>query len=176
VVGDPAAFLGTAPSTTLKVAGVDVFAGGASDGPEEVVFSDTRRGVYRKLVLDGDRLAGAVLVGDTRGARTLSERLRSGEPIDDSLVFAGETPAANPGDARAVICSCNSVTRGQIDAAIRTGGLSTPVQVGRVTRAGTGCGSCTTEIESILAEHDSGSSDRNTSGTAGKPPARIIAA
>ncbi|MFL5831144.1 MAG: molybdopterin-dependent oxidoreductase [Solirubrobacteraceae bacterium] len=175
-VGDPAAFLGTVPSTTLKVAGVDVFAGGASHGPEEVVFSDTRHAVYRKLVLDGDRLAGAVLVGDTRGARTLSERLRSGEPIDESLVFAGETPAANPGDARAVICSCNSVTRGQIDAAIRTGGLSTPVQVGRVTRAGTGCGSCTTEIESILAEHDSGSSDRNTSGTAGKPPARIIAA
>ena len=42
-------------------------AAAAPAGHDEIVLSDTRRGVYRRLVLDGDRLTGGVLVGDARG-------------------------------------------------------------------------------------------------------------
>src|SRR6202035_1494819 len=82
VVGEPAAFHGATPATTLKVAGVDLFAGGnpvPNRACDEVLFADTRRRRYRKLVLDGERLASATLVGDVSHARELSALLRSGD-------------------------------------------------------------------------------------------------
>jgi NAD(P)H-nitrite reductase large subunit len=164
VSGDPAAFLGTTPATTLKVAGVDVFAGGASSGgpgDDEVVASDTRRGTYRKLVLRDDRLRGAVLVGDLDGARTLSELLRTGARVPDELLAGAPLPA--PADG--IVCSCNGVTRAEIDDAIRARALRTVAQVGNATRAATGCGSCARDVQALLDEH---SSARNTGGTAGK--------
>jgi ferredoxin-nitrate reductase len=175
VSGDPAAFIGATPATTLKVAGVELFAGGTSSaGPEqdEVVFSDSRRRVYRKLVLDGDRLAGATLVGDAGLGRRLSELLRSGAPVPDELLEPSASSATDqPADDDELICSCNAVTRGTISSAIRAGGLRTVAQIARSTRASTGCGSCVRDIEAIL-----GSSDRNTGGTAAKPTAATIAA
>jgi ferredoxin-nitrate reductase len=180
VAGDPAAFHGATPATTLKVAGVDVFAGGRSDareGEDELVVSDTRRGIYRKLVLDGDRLTGAVLVGDTALARSLSELLRSGRAVPQELLDP-LTPAARssgpPADPGATICSCNGVSRGAIDRAIVAGGLTTLEQVANATRASTGCGSCAIEVRAILAAHRS--SGGNTDGTAGKPRPGTIAA
>jgi ferredoxin-nitrate reductase len=159
VVGDPAAFHGATPATTLKVAGVDLFAGGAAApdaAHDEILFADTRRRRYRKLVLDGDRLASATLLGDVAEAKTLSGLLRTGDPVPASML----TPMGAPGQAAddspsAIVCSCNSVTRGQLIAAIRDGGFSTLSGLGRATRAGTGCGSCTADLEAMLAEHRS---------------------
>jgi ferredoxin-nitrate reductase len=164
VAGDPAAFLGATPATTLKVAGVDVFAGGASSGgpgDDEIVASDTRRGTYRKLVLRDDRLRGAVLVGDLDGARALSELLRTGARVPDELLAGAPAPA--PADG--IVCSCNAVTRAEIEDAIQARALRTVAQVGNATRAATGCGSCARDVQALLDEH---SSARNTPGTAGK--------
>ena len=56
-----------ATATKLKVTGVDLYsagdiAGGA--GSEDLVLRDRRGGVYKRLVLSGRRLTGAVLYGD----------------------------------------------------------------------------------------------------------------
>jgi NAD(P)H-nitrite reductase large subunit len=142
------------PATTLKVAGVDVFAGGAhdaSEGQDELVWSDGRRGVYRKLVLDGDRLAGALLVGDTSLARELSVLLRSGESVPPELLDpTAPRLVAEPSDEQ-LVCSCNEVTRGAIVNAIRFGKLKTLAQVAQATRASTGCGSCAGDVQALLA-------------------------
>ena len=156
--GDPAGFQGAVTATTLKIAGIDLFSGGgacAAPGQDEILFSDGRRATYRKLVLAGDRLAGAVLVGDTAGARELSALLRSGERVPEALLGppgAGAPPP--PADPAATLCSCNAVTVGQVDEAIRAGGASTLGEVARATRASTGCGSCAGEIECLLAAAD----------------------
>ncbi len=156
VAGDPAAFHGAVPLTTLKVGGVDVYAGGASagataDGHDEIVHSDTRRGVYSRLVLDGDQLVGASLVGDAAGARALSELLRSGDPVPEKLLQAGGEPADPIGaDPTATVCSCNAVTVGAVQSAIRRDGLTTVAQVGRQTRATTGCGGCVADVQALL--------------------------
>jgi NAD(P)H-nitrite reductase large subunit len=117
--------------------------------------------------MEGDRLAAATLLGDVSGARELSALLRSGEPPPERLLSppgtTAEPPTPEPGD---MICSCNAVTRGEIEAAVRDRALCTPAEVGRDTRAGTGCGSCIGEIEAILRERDS--SIRNTDVAAGK--------
>ncbi len=158
VAGDPAAFHGAVTATTLKVSGVDVYAGGnsaaaAPDGHDEIVLSDTRNGIYRRLVLDGERLTGAALVGDVGAARELSELLRTGDPVPAQLLTsggAGASPEALAADPSATLCSCNAVSVGDAQTAIRRDGLSTIAQVGARTRATTGCGGCAADVQSLL--------------------------
>ncbi|HWC25611.1 MAG TPA: FAD-dependent oxidoreductase, partial [Solirubrobacteraceae bacterium] len=151
VCGDPAAFHGAVTATSLKVADVDVFAGGEYSGADELVWSDSRRGVYRRLVLRGDRLAGAILVGDASVARELSALLRAGGTVPDHLLAppgaADAPPAPRPDD---VVCACNGVRRDAIEQAIAAGALDCGTGVSRATRAASGCGSCASEIEAIL--------------------------
>jgi ferredoxin-nitrate reductase len=157
IAGDPAAFHGAVQATTLKVSGVDVYAGGGSaaaapPGHDEIVLSDTRRGIYRRLVLDGDRLVGGVLVGDASAARRLSELLRTGDDVPADLLEGGGAPAAPlAADPGATVCSCNAVTVGDVQAAIRRDGLTTVAQVGQRTRASTGCGGCAGDVQQLLA-------------------------
>ncbi len=164
IAGDPGAFHGAVQATTLKVSGVDVYAGGGSAGAappghDELITSDTRRGIYRRLVLDGDRLTGGVLVGDASAARQLSELLRTGEDVPPEMLEGGlttATPLAE--DPEATICSCNSVTVGDVQTAIRRDGLTTVAQVGMRTRATTGCGGCSGDVQELLAAASASSS------------------
>jgi NAD(P)H-nitrite reductase large subunit len=174
IAGDPAAFHGVVPATTLKVAGVDLYAGGradALDGDDEVVLRDTRRGVYRKLVVDGERLVGALLLGDLTDARRCSSALRGELEVDGLLAPTSVVSDAVEPDA--VVCSCNNVTAGAIDGAIRARGLSTLAQVANATRATTGCGGCASDVRALLDRHSS--SAGNTSDQDAKPPPATIA-
>ena len=157
MAGDPAAFHGAVQATTLKVSGIDVYAGGVSaaaapEGHDEIVLRDTRRGIFRRLVLDGERLTGAALVGDVGAARRLTELLRTGDPVPSDLLEAGPGPSADTlaADPAANVCSCNAVSVGDVQTAIRRDGLTTVAQVGARTRATTGCGGCTRDIETLL--------------------------
>lgn len=51
-----------------------------------------------------------------------------------------------------VICNCMGVTRGEIIKAIKDKKLTTVEEVGEATEAGTGCGGCQPDIQSILDE------------------------
>jgi nitrite reductase (NADH) large subunit len=56
-----------ATATRLKVTGVDLYSVGdfiGGEGSEDLVLRDPRRGVYKRLVLCGNRISGAVLYGD----------------------------------------------------------------------------------------------------------------
>ncbi|MNS97954.1 Nitrite reductase [NAD(P)H] [compost metagenome] len=58
-----------ATATKLKVTGVDLYSAGdfiGGEGSEDLVLRDARRGVYKRLVVQGSRLAGAVLYGDVQ--------------------------------------------------------------------------------------------------------------
>ncbi|MDQ3849589.1 MAG: (2Fe-2S)-binding protein, partial [Actinomycetota bacterium] len=123
----------------------------AAPGQDEVILSDTRRGVYRRLVLEGERLVGGALVGDASAGRRLSELLRSGAAVPTDLLepsAASADPVA--ADPQAVLCSCNAVSVGEAQAAIRRDGLTTVAQVGRRTRATTGCGGCAGDVQALL--------------------------
>jgi ferredoxin-nitrate reductase len=176
IAGDPAAFHPQTTATVLKVAGLDVYAGGradAGDGEDEVVLRDTRRGVYRKLVLDGDRLVGAVLLGEVADARRCTAALRSGDAVDDALLLPG--PPAEPSalEPDTTVCSCNAVTAGEIDRAITAGGLTTVAQVAHATRASTGCGGCVADVRALVDRHRS--SSRNTSDHLVQSPVTTMA-
>jgi ferredoxin-nitrate reductase len=170
ITGDPAAFQPVVTATTLKVAGIDLYAGGDLDGDDEITLRDTRRGIYRRLVLRGDRLAGATLLGDVADARRCTTALRSDAPVDDALLTPGG--AAEPAELAddALVCSCNQVTAGEVRDAIRARGWTSVVQVANATRATTGCGGCATEVGALVRS----SSARNTRDQDTKRrPARI---
>jgi nitrite reductase (NADH) large subunit len=84
LAGGEAAYGGSVVATNLKVSGVAVFSAGdfiAADGAETIVLNDFRRGTYKKLVISGGRLTGAVLVGETQDALWYLELIRSQVPI-----------------------------------------------------------------------------------------------
>jgi ferredoxin-nitrate reductase len=152
----PAAFRGVIPATTLKVAGIDLFCGGrsvAQQGDEEVVGLDTRRGHYRRLLLRDDRLVGAILVGDLQDARALREHLATGACLPETMLApsGGGEPVSHRDDPASIVCSCMSVTQGDILSAIGNLNLETVDEVAAHTRAGTGCGTCRLDISGLLA-------------------------
>jgi ferredoxin-nitrate reductase len=151
--GKPGSFHGAVPATTLKVMGIDLFCAGRVDpgaGEEQLLSLDSRRGRYRKLVLANDRLVGAVLLGDLGEAATLRRLVEDGGRVPRELLEDGIRPEAT---IEGMVCSCASVTREQIEAAVTANGLERVSEVARVTGACTGCGSCRTQVERILAEH-----------------------
>ena len=158
-------YLGSQTSTKLKVTGIDLFsAGNFTGGPEfeEIVMSDPFGGVYKKLVIQNDRLVGAVLYGDTVDGGWYFKLLREGRAIGelrDKLMF-GESNVGNAGHAGqtsvmamaddAEVCGCNGVAKGQICKAIKEKGLFTLDDVRKHTKASASCGSCTGLVEQLI--------------------------
>ncbi|MFI7272997.1 nitrite reductase large subunit NirB [Streptomyces sp. NPDC049879] len=160
---ETAPFTGADTSTKLKLLGVDVAsfgdAHGRADGCLDVVYADSRAGIYRKLVVGADgTLLGGVLVGDAESYGMLRPLTGSVPPAaPEQLVLpAGLAPAGALGPSalpdEAVVCSCHNVTKGTIRAAVAGGGCASVAEVKGCTRAGTGCGSCVKVLGQLVNE------------------------
>src|SRR3954454_18074952 len=83
LAGREAAYHGSIVATNLKVSGVSVFSAGefmGAEGSEALVLSDIHHGTYKKLVITGGRLTGAVLIGDVGDALWYLELIRTRQP------------------------------------------------------------------------------------------------
>lgn len=103
LAGERASYDGTVLATNLKVSGVGVFSAGdfegAGAGARPVTLEDRSAGVYRKLVVAGDRLTGCVLVGDTADGLWYRDLIRAGTDISairDDLIFGQDVCTAPP--------------------------------------------------------------------------------
>jgi len=159
------AYKGSVTSTKLKVTGIDLFSAGdfsSGEGKEEIVLKDANSGVYKKLVLNDNRIEGAVLYGDTGDGAWYFKLMREGTDVSDirnTLLFG----QAHLGDAgrggssvmsladEAEICGCNGVCKGDIVNAISEKKLFTLDDVRAHTKASSSCGSCTGLVEQLLA-------------------------
>jgi nitrite reductase (NADH) large subunit len=162
LAGEPAQYAGSIPATTLKVMGIDVVSAGIADGPNAVAAADADS--YRKLILEDGCAAGAVLVGDTRGAELLVDAVRSGRAVEDPLALLAEASQATAADLpeTAQVCNCNGVCKGDIVAAIRTDELGSTAEVVSATRAGSGCGSCKPVVAELLRIERGGAAEEPT--------------
>ena len=154
-----ASYRGSRVSTKLKVMDVELAVMGdrdpLSDADELVNYSEPGRGVYKKLIIREGRLAGAILLGDgPTSAGVIQAYDRNSElPINRSeLIFPGT--AAKTVDVaelpvNAQICNCNGVSKGKIAEAVQEG-MITLQEVCSATRAGSGCGTCKTQIQAVL--------------------------
>ncbi len=159
-------FTETALATKLKVTGVDLFSAGDfedGDDRDEIVLRDAQGGIYKRLVLEGNTVIGAVLYGDTSDSAWFFQLIRDSTDISDmreTLIFGpayagGAQPdpmaavAALPDDAE--ICGCNGVCKSQIVTAINGKNLTSLDDVRAHTKASASCGTCTGLVEGLLA-------------------------
>lgn len=139
--------------TRLKVAGVDVASMGRLD-PElesDEVFQiiEERRSAYRKLVVRDGYLVGAMLVGNTAATATLVQLFDRGDPLPADPLEVLCQPRTAGASADRLICSCHKVTEGTLRSAIVAGADSLDM-LADATKAGTGCGSCKTELSQLI--------------------------
>ena len=159
-----ARFPGADMSTKLKLMGVDVAsigdAHGAAPDALNYVFTDEAAGVYKKLVVAGDRtrLLGAVLVGDAADYNNLLQMTLNALPLpahpEDIILPARDGGARNglgvdllPDSA--LICSCNNVGKGALCESIAAGATSLGA-LKKETKASTSCGGCGPLVKQIL--------------------------
>ncbi len=166
LTGGRGAYEGSVLSTRLKVSGVDVFSAGrfaGGEGCEDIVFRDAGRGVYKRIVLEGGKIAGAVLFGDAADGGWYFDLMRSGADVSDireTLVFgqaateglAGQDPSAAVAAMAdtAEVCGCNGVCKGEIVRAIADQGHASLEAVRAHTKASASCGTCTPLVEKLL--------------------------
>mgnify|MGYP000191534603 CR=1 FL=1 len=165
LLGEEATFVNKEVSTKLKVTGCDLFSAGdfaEAANREDIVFRDPARGVYKRLVLEGNRIVGAVMYGDTGDGAWFYNHIKDGTDVAemrDTLIFGpafqgGATAdplaavAALPDDAE--ICGCNGVCKGTIVQAIEAG-AGDLAAVRATTKASNSCGTCTGLVEQVLA-------------------------
>ncbi len=165
LTGEHDSFVQREVSTKLKVTGCDLFSAGDfadGEGREDIVFRDPARGVYKRIVIEDNKVVGAVMYGDTSDGNWFFGLIKDGTDIADmreNLIFGpafqGGTPldplaavAALPRDAE--ICGCNGVCKGQIEDAIAAGATDLG-GIRATTKASASCGTCTGLVEQVLA-------------------------
>ncbi|MFQ5464719.1 MAG: FAD-dependent oxidoreductase, partial [Thermodesulfobacteriota bacterium] len=120
----------------LKVPGVELYSAGrvtSADGFDSIEYMDRGSGVYKKVLLRDNHVAGIVMYGDTSGSTELYDSMVRGEDVSTrrrTLLFgrgAGEGGAPSVDDIPdgAIICGCKGVTKKTIIDAITSKGLFT---------------------------------------------------
>jgi nitrite reductase (NADH) large subunit len=159
-VNEQAAYTGSSTSTKLKIMGVDLVVLGkkepADDKDEVVTYADSRRGIYKKVIVRDGRLTGAILLGDSVTAPRLLQTFHRGETIPENpaellfpLASADKQMSAADAPDSFQVCNCNGVSKGKIVEFVKSGCKSLK-SLCESTRAGTGCGSCKTLVKEIL--------------------------
>lgn len=84
ILGERVEYGGTVPSNILKVAGIDLFSIGIIDKTEDyevISFLDEGRGIYKKFVIDNNKIVGAILLGDRKDAVYIERIVKEGRDI-----------------------------------------------------------------------------------------------
>jgi nitrite reductase (NADH) large subunit len=93
-------YVGSMVSTQLKVTGIDLFSAGdfvGSPTSEALVMRDARKGIYKRIVIENNRVRGAVLYGDVRDSAWYMELMTQGRdvgPLRDKLLFGRKAAKA----------------------------------------------------------------------------------
>lgn len=130
LLGGSSEYHGSATATKLKVTGIDLYSAGdfaEGEGREEMTLRDGTTGVYKRLVLEENKIIGAVLYGETADGPWFFDLLKSETDISamrETLIFGQafqggssldpmEAVAASPDNAD--FCGCNGFTKGMND-------------------------------------------------------------
>ncbi|MDP4102077.1 MAG: NADPH-nitrite reductase [Bacillota bacterium] len=158
---------GSVLSTQLKVSGVEVFSAGDFDESEDkkaIKVFDEQDGIYKKIVLRGNQIVGAVLFGDSSEGNRLFSMIQKEADISETSKIsilqplsqeAGTSITAAMSDDE-IICGCNGVSKGAIIQAIQEKGCSSTDEIKACTGASRSCGGCKPLVEEIL-QHTLGS-------------------
>jgi len=138
----------------LKMHGTDLCSLGEVECPddpdyEEVVFIDKAKRYYKKCIIHNDKLIGAILIGDKMEFLEYRSLIENKIELSEKrlqLLRSGKTPEPVVGK---LVCSCSNVGEGNLINKIKDG-CKDLLQLCQLTGAGTGCGSCRSEVKEIL--------------------------
>ncbi|MGM9506588.1 molybdopterin-dependent oxidoreductase [Larkinella sp. GY13] len=148
-------YRGSVSISILKMEGLHLCSIGMAETPpndssyEEIVFIDKSKQYYKKCIVQGDKLVGAILIGDKNEFAEFRDLIAKGTELSEKrLQLLRASKAVDPMEGK-LVCSCNSVGQGNLERAIQAG-CTDLQQLCQKTGAGTGCGSCRPEVRSIL--------------------------
>ncbi len=149
-------FTGADWSTKLKLLGVDVASFGTPEpGDDRVEYTDPLAGIHRRVSVRNGDVTGGVLVGDVSNydvLHAMATGTAATANVPELVVPAGmgSAPLVELPDS-ALICTCNTVSRGDVRDAV-AGGAHSIGDVKACTDAGTGCGGCIPGVTSLVNE------------------------
>jgi nitrite reductase (NADH) large subunit len=82
MAGGPVSYHGTTMTNSLKVVGIDLASAGEIDADQKFTSQVRETAtVYRKYVVDGDRLIGCIMLGDTTGFAAMTSAIKDQTPV-----------------------------------------------------------------------------------------------
>ncbi len=154
-------------STKLKLMGVEVasFGDHFCEGVphQSITYLNRYRGIYKRINVteDGKKLLGGMLVGDSSEYNLLLQYVLNEMPLPEDPESLILPAGKDGGDAAgsldilpdsAIICSCESVTKGEIINSVAEDDCSSVKEVCACTKAGTGCGGCKPLVTDLVAD------------------------
>ena len=122
------------------------------DTPAALAFSDMRRHIAKRALIEDDRLVGALLCNETRATDWLLDLIARGGSAQDlrKWIFAplAAPPASAPARGR-IVCNCFDISENEIAASLAAGLDLAAVQA--QLKCGTSCGSCLPELRRMQA-------------------------
>ena len=148
---------GSLSMNILKMEGLNLCSLGRVEAPEgdpnfeEILFIDKAKRYYKKCIIQNDKLVGAILMGDKSEFLEFKNWIQNGIELSEKrldLLRSGKK--AEPVIGK-LICSCNGVGQGNLEQKIKAGCMNFQ-DLCNETGAGTGCGSCRTEVKALLEQ------------------------
>lgn len=154
-------------STKLKLIGVDVASYGEPFMPIKkgysIIFENKIKGIYKRVnvSLDRKKLLGGILVGDVSDYNILHQIYLNELPIPENaeeLIVSGGGQGNSafgsvldlPDEAQ--VCSCESISKGEICSSILEGNCKNLGNVVSQTKVTTGCGGCKPMVVDLVNE------------------------
>jgi nitrite reductase (NADH) large subunit len=171
LTGGKSRYHGSITTTQLKVMSQAVFSAGRTGVDEEsgasvneYVYSDHEAGLYRKIRVFGNRIIGAIAVGEWHEGTLLNEAIQDKRKIwfwhllrfrsSGNIWGNAEDVDVSTWPASATVCNCTGVTRGRLSIVLGNGCESVECLT-KITRAGSVCGSCKPLLSELLGEQGS---------------------
>lgn len=166
--GGNSQYLGSISTTQLKVMSQSVFSAGRNGNDEasrstvrEYIYSDKEAGIYRKIRVFGNRIIGAIAVGEWHESALVNEAIQEKRNLwfwhllrfkaSGNIWGNADDVDVSTWPASATVCNCIGVTRGRLSNVI-DGGCENVTCLTKMTRAGSVCGSCRPLLAEMLGE------------------------
>ena len=135
------------------IAQIDAILGMTDDMPL-LNYNDAKRGISKRILVEGDQVTGVRLMGETLAADWLKDVMSSGSFTDELRRWALAPVVAPPTGQRGrgkIVCNCLDVSQNEIIDNIELGADLLTLQ--NKLKCGTECGSCVPELKKLVKMH-----------------------
>lgn len=141
------------PPNALVIEQLDALLGMTDDVPM-LNYRDAKRGISKRILVEGDQIIGVKLVGEMLAAEWLKEVMAQGRFTEQLRRWALAPLSSPPSGQRSrgrIICSCLDVAESEINDVLDLGADIAGLQ--EKLRCSTECGSCMPELKRLVKLH-----------------------